>query len=650
MSNNKSTQERPRKLQRISQACDLCHRRSIRCRPSAEEAHKCQNCYDFAIDCTYNRPSRRRRNPSAAQGAPGNLLPVRHTTAISPISPTVKSEGGGGGGGVYPDGASMSAGTLTGAYEVVREGRPDDLLSVAWHCFAANSQAMIYRYLEIYMEVVYPLFPLFHGPTLWERLHQRQHLTDRGFFASVMAACALAAARARDGASSDKQLLNDETSSNSSEVFFSAAQDNISKDLTKMTGLGYMRACALLALTSIQYGQIQMMHHYMGHYLTLGAMQHFHDESYWPEHISVEEREERRRLFWAMYNFDVYTSVVFNTIHKSQETHSNVAYPSEVSDEELTSSVTNYSDPQNWLRGYNFATDLYRVLEHALKRLRISRYRREDRLSIVRLMISNPMPDTQIMDNVQRLYHQLPERFKDYRAEATGDRSHDIYGFQAANIQATLQLVRITLLEARGSNAHSVQEKCHVAETVLNTFRDIPQHYLRAISTPLVYLLGGIGHILSSVMQGVLNEGSYAQVRALTTGLADLLEDLETVLQPAAGSSRELRKQIDKIDQYMQAQREMLSTSTATPQHIAPYPEHASNGNGPYPASNGTNGNHPVLPSGSLPPLTNNMGMRTPHDDFQLPPEVTQGWPWPFDLVPESNQYLPIHGSSDSHA
>ena len=463
-----------------------------------------------------------------------------------------------------------------------------------------------------------------------------------------MAACALAAARARDGALGDK-YQNEESSGNSSEVFFSAAQDNISKDLTKMSGLGYLRACALLALTSIQYGQVQTMHQYMGHYMTLGAIQHFHDENYWPEHISVEEREERRRLFWAMYNFDVYTSVVFNTIHKSQETHSNVAYPSEVSDEELASGDSTYQNPDNWLRGYNFTTDLYRVLEHAMKRLRISKSGRGDRISIVRLMMSNTMPDVQIMENVLNLYYGLPERFKDYRAPATGDRSHDIFGFQAANIQATLQLVRITLLEARASNAENVLEKCRVAETVLNTFRDIPQHYLRAISTPLVYHLGGIGHILSSVMQGVLNESSYERVRTLMTGLADLLEDFESMLQPAAGSSRELRKQIEKIDQYMQAQREMLS---GAPQHIAPYPEETTNGNGngPYPTSNGS-GSHPVLPSGSLPPLTNNLGMRTPHDDFQFPPEVTsQGWPWPFDLTSENNQHsFPINGFAGSH-
>jgi len=51
---------RPKKQQRASRACDLCHRRSIRCRPSVEDpTSRCQNCHDFEVQCTYLRPLRR---------------------------------------------------------------------------------------------------------------------------------------------------------------------------------------------------------------------------------------------------------------------------------------------------------------------------------------------------------------------------------------------------------------------------------------------------------------------------------------------------------------------------------------------------------------------------------------------------------------
>ena len=43
-------------------------------------------------------------------------------------------------------------------------------------------------------------FPLFHRPSFEEKLNQNEHLKDTGLFTSTMAACALASARARDGA------------------------------------------------------------------------------------------------------------------------------------------------------------------------------------------------------------------------------------------------------------------------------------------------------------------------------------------------------------------------------------------------------------------------------------------------------------------
>lgn len=508
-----------------------------------------------------------------------------------------------------------------------REGNSEDSL-VAWRSFAAVSQPTIDRYLEVYMEFVYPLFPLFHGPTMWDRVRKRHHLVDRGFFASIMSACALAAARIRDGATGDKHQ-GDESASQSSEIFFSAAQDAIPKDLSKATGLGYLRACALLVVSSIQYGRLQAMHQYMGHYMTLSAMQQFHDEQKWPSNLTVVEKEERRRLFWCVYTLDIYMSAVFGTISRSQETHSIVQYPSEVNDEDITSdSISPSSDELHWLRGWNFTTDLYRILEHTLKRLRRNKQTlTEDRTSIVRLLITDNIPDVQVMESMLDLYYALPARFKEFQMPVTGDRSRDLISFQAANVQATLQLVRIVLFES--SNWQDVDRKCEVAEQVLSTFSSIPAHYLRAISTPLVYHLGGIGKILASVVQDVLTEEKYQRVRALLGSLADLLEGLESGLQPAAGASKEIRAHMDKIDHFMEAQRSMLASFSQAPPPIDAMPELAMD-NG---ASNG-------LGHGNLQLPTNSLGMRTPLDEFQLPGDLTGGWPFPFALTPDHNQQM----------
>lgn len=614
---------RPKKLQRISQACDLCHRRSIRCRPSGENPQQqCQNCYDFGIECTYKRPSRRRRNPSNAHASHPNLLPGQQIGAsISPSSEDPRGQES----SYSPPTAQHGQPDYTGAYLTVRSGQPEDDLGVAWRSFTLASAGTIEQYLRMYMDVIYPIFPLFHGPRLWERLLKQHHLTDRAFFASIMAACALAAARARDGAIGESYAFR-QSLEKSSEVFFAAAQDAIWKDLGRAQGLGYMRACCLLALTSIQYGQIQSMHQYMGIYHSLSAMQHFHDESKWPSGISVVEREERRRLFWAMYSLDIYTSVVFDAVIKSQETHSNVRYPVAANDEELVADAGSPTNEDHWLYGWNFVTDLYRILEHSAKRMRRNKQIRDDRISITRMLIADGIPDAQVMDNVLELYYSLPSRFKDYSVPVTGDNTgHDFYGFQAANIQATLQLVRMTLFSTNPS--HDVNQKCTVAEQVLSAFHSMTPHYLRAISTPLVYHLGGIGQILASVMEGSLCEESYQRVRGLLVSMADLLQGLESGLQPTAGASKDLRKQIDKIDHYMNTQRQYYSAD--------PPPQYQSM-LGPRGPQNG------VISLGQQHPHQQNISamhamnlQAAPFEEFQLPHDLVndEAWPWPFGFV-----------------
>ena len=114
-----------------------------------------------------------------------------------------------------------------------------------------------------------------------------------------MSICALASARARDGALfSDRwsaSTLNDPPS----ETFYAAATEQIPCDLSTARSFDYMRACALLAITSIQYGQIRKLHQYLGIYHALVAMDGLHDETNWPKGLGIVEIEERRRLVSA---------------------------------------------------------------------------------------------------------------------------------------------------------------------------------------------------------------------------------------------------------------------------------------------------------------------------------------------------------------
>ncbi|KAI7198866.1 hypothetical protein KC324_g3552 [Hortaea werneckii] len=322
---------------------------------------------------------------------------------------------------------------------------------------------------------------------------------------------------------------------------------------------------------------------------------------------------------------------------KSQENHSNVRYPSEINDEDLLLGTFDTTNEDNWLRGFNFTTDLYRILEHSIKRVRRTKPVRDDRISITRLLIADNIPEAQVMDSVVSLFYQLPPALKDYSLRQGSDKNESYMGFQAANIQATLQLVRMTLFST--SPTHDVNHKCDVAQHALSVFHDIAPEYLRAISTPLVYHLGGIGSILASVMEGLLCEISYQRVRRLLVSMADLLDGLESGLQPTAGASRNLRKQIDRIDRYMEdQQRLMRSVQPGQP------PMQAQSLTSPYrgysvpPPEGMVNGSLPT--SDQQAQIMDGMSMEAQYDEFQLPQDLVHdgAWPWPFGFAAPDQQ------------
>lgn len=111
-----------------------------------------------------------------------------------------------------------------------------------------------------------------------------------------MAVCSLVSGRARDGALYSNQWRREELMDPPSEAFFAAARDSIPRDLVAAKGINYMRACAILAIASIQNGQIRSMQKYSGLYHTLTSMEGLHDEKLWPKDLDPIEIEERRRL------------------------------------------------------------------------------------------------------------------------------------------------------------------------------------------------------------------------------------------------------------------------------------------------------------------------------------------------------------------
>ena len=160
-------QDRPRKLQRISQACkrrahdrpchdsltrtgDLCHRRSIRCRPSNEDGERCQNCYDFDVGCTYDRPSKRRKHPQAPTAPQQSARSSQSRSTLTSGDPSSVNTG---------RNDSVGKANEFGPVPSLQPTDGDvDALELSWKAFSLSSENVILDLFDVYMEVVYPLY------------------------------------------------------------------------------------------------------------------------------------------------------------------------------------------------------------------------------------------------------------------------------------------------------------------------------------------------------------------------------------------------------------------------------------------------------------------------------------------------------------
>lgn len=441
-----------------------------------------------------------------------------------------------------------------------------------WQASYIASQAIIMDLVELYFEIVYPIFPFYHQPTLIRSISRGEYTTKRTLFAATMAVCALVSARARDGAIFNPRWNIESLQGTESEVFYAEAVQQCADD-TLTSDHNLMRAHAVLAICAIQYGNIRDMHHHLGRYHTLVAMDGLHDEANWPQDIGIVETEERRRLFWSMYTLDIYTSVVWGSVIRCREQQSHVSYTTEIDDDLFDDNgySTNPSDSptiigpspsrngvqvqiSSWVCGWNFITDLYRVLEHVITHFRDRRSRVHKHSFLHDIFKEQPsFSQASVRENVMQMYINLPQCFKE-TPPVTYDIKQDRFGFQAANITATIQLLRMVLFAAGGA---SITERCQIANEVIEAFVSIPVAYLQAISSPLMHHLGGIGTILGSVFEEPLTEADSDCVRSVMLAMAQLLSNLEGMHSSTSPSER-LRAQVARFDEYMALQRDAV--------------------------------------------------------------------------------------------
>jgi hypothetical protein len=211
---------------------------------------------------------------------------------------------------------------------------------------------------------------------------------------------------------------------------------------------------------------------------------------------------------------------------------------------------------------------LYRVLEHALTRFRGDCSRAGENSFLQDIFDDYPSSITEasVCDSVLEMYINLPDCFK-ATPNMTFDPKKDRFGFQAANITGSLQLVRMVLFAAGGA---SIEARCQIASEVVDAFVSIPVAYLLAISAPLLHHLGGIGAILGS-LEETGSESDYRMVQSLMLSMAQLLQNLEPIHQSST-ASRNLRSRAARIDELIESRKvsTTLQPSTMVAEQIQP--------------------------------------------------------------------------------
>lgn len=269
------------------------------------------------MPCTFDRPAKRRGVKAGSRASARDTQSVMASGDRVTATPAATGSGGRAS-GPSASRSSYRPSNFDDPWSTFDrdEGNDDSkALHDSWKAFAIACDRQIKNLVQVYFEIVYPMydeflpfladcfdlyiisrFPLFHMPSFVEQVNRKEHLRNQGLFASTMAVCSLASGRARDGALYSTKWHREELIDPPSEAFFAAARDSIPRDLIAAKGIHYMRACAILAIASIQNGQIKNMQKYSGLYHTLMSMDCLYDEKFWPKDLSPIETEERRRL------------------------------------------------------------------------------------------------------------------------------------------------------------------------------------------------------------------------------------------------------------------------------------------------------------------------------------------------------------------
>lgn len=344
---------------------------------------------------------------------------------------------------------------------------------------------------------------------------------DDASYILLMALCAVSCQTVTLNAVFDETLLEGLVDYDS-DKYYSEAVSKIPAHIHESQDLDYLRSFGLLAVYALRQGDHSDHHRYLGLCHALMGQMGFHDEGRWPNDLPLEEIDDRRRLFWCIYRLEVHSACVFGHLVRMPESQISVLYP------RITPAMD--LETHAWTAGWDYITDLFRLLEYAIFSIR----GHQNRKSVFSVLCERPSPTT-LFDSFTRLKaKKSPILLKLERQHIRFQSNRCKY--IAAQVASTETLIHIMTLLYCQAPAREVIE---VATKFLEELSNLPLIMFKVASNQIVQQLLGIGHMLHNACR--YDNGPYrSEGRRLIAFLGDLVQSLHPDIPSAAGAAERL--------------------------------------------------------------------------------------------------------------
>ncbi|KAF7561153.1 hypothetical protein G7046_g2986 [Stylonectria norvegica] len=348
--------------------------------------------------------------------------------------------------------------------------------------------------------------------------------------------CALSAHQATKGALFSNEL-SWVPSKSLAEEFLQEALRIVPMNYTALGDINLLRSYGILVFIGAQTGDTDLQHRYMGLYQGLAARIGFHSEERWPSMLTLCEKETWRRVFWVMYRLEVHNACVLGHPIRTPESQTMVGYPCGVHHTPLLPDRNGKFE--DWFAGWNYVTELYRILEHAINDFR----RKRTALTTV-LWSKISFKTDSILLQLSTMQSNLMPQFAQ-AAMKSSDSGSNRSGFQVANILCTIHLVKMV---AFASEETSFVAACQTAEDLVDSMSTVPRDYIRSFGSPLMQELFGVGHMLTSVIGLNLSSTEHLRLRVTLLSLVQFIESFRDCIESAANAAFRLRMSLAQID------------------------------------------------------------------------------------------------------